>query len=155
MPAISAGTVRQVRPDTDHGSAQQPLHISDQRLLIGPLQNGLDGVLVQGVLGCILPTLQSIHMPELFGQQAGPKHADCHDAIRPSEGHVFAHQRFCIVGVTVLGAEKLDQFVLAFPDPGLGRRMSSVSLMPAKSIQSMTPIYLGSRIPFLHPIHRT
>ena len=81
-------------------------------LCIGPLQDGRDAVNVQGVLGCILPIIQSFHMSVLFGRQAGPKHANCNDPIRLSEWHLFAHQRFSIVGVSVLGAETLGQFVL-------------------------------------------
>ena len=110
--AISAGTVRQLRPDTDQGSGQQPLHINDHRLLIGPPQNGFDGVLVQGVLGCILPNFQSICMPVLFSRQVGPKQADCQDAEGLSEWHLFAHKGLIVVGIPVLGAETLRQFVL-------------------------------------------
>jgi hypothetical protein len=60
--SISACIIRQICPDTDKCSGLQPQHIYDQRLRIVPLQNGLDGVLVQGVLGCILLSLHSIHM---------------------------------------------------------------------------------------------
>ena len=58
------------------------------------------------------------------------KPADCHDVVRLSEGHEFAHQGFCIVGVPVLGAEPPGQLVLkgsrpdlvfSDPGPGLGR----------------------------------
>ncbi len=37
LPAEKAGTVGQVRANTDQGSGQQPLHINDQCLLITPL----------------------------------------------------------------------------------------------------------------------
>jgi len=60
--AIKAGTVGQIRPDTHEGSVHQPVHVKDLRIHIGPLQDGLDGDLVQAVLGCILPNLQPICM---------------------------------------------------------------------------------------------
>ena len=37
--AIKAGTVGQIRPDTHQGSVHQPVHVKDERLLIGPLQD--------------------------------------------------------------------------------------------------------------------
>ena len=110
--AIKAGTVGQIRPDTHQGSVHQPVHVKDKRLLIGPLQDGLDGDLVQAVLGCILPNLQPIRMQGLFSWQAGPKHANCHDPKCFSEGHEFAHKLFSIVGVPVLGAEAPGQLIL-------------------------------------------
>ncbi len=51
-------------------------------------------------------------MPVLFSRQLGPKHADCDDAKGLSEWHQFAHQDFGVVGISVLGAETLGQFVL-------------------------------------------
>ncbi len=51
-------------------------------------------------------------MPVLFSRQVGPKHADCEDAKGPSEWHQFAHQDFGVVGIHVLGAVTLGQFVL-------------------------------------------
>jgi hypothetical protein len=110
--AIKAGTVWQIRPDTHQGSVQQPVHVKDLRLLIGPVQDGLDGVLVQAVLGCFLPNQQPIRMQALLNWQAGPKQADCHDAKGLSEGHEFAHKQFGVVGVPVLGAEAPGQLVL-------------------------------------------
>jgi hypothetical protein len=70
--AKKAGTVGQVRAYTDKGSGQQPLHINDQCLLITSLRNDLDAVHVQGVLGSILPNLQSIRMPVPYSRQVGP-----------------------------------------------------------------------------------
>jgi hypothetical protein len=67
---IKAGTVWQIRPYTHQGSIQQPVHVNDLRLLIGPLQDGLDGVLVQAVFGCIFPNQQPIRMHGLFSWQA-------------------------------------------------------------------------------------
>ena len=101
-----------LRTDTDQRSGQHPLHINDQRLLIEPLQNSLDGVLVEGVPGCILPILQSICMPALFRLQVRSKEADCHDSEGLSEWHLFAHMRLKLAGIPVLGAETLRQFVL-------------------------------------------
>ena len=110
--AIKAGTVGQIRPDTYQGSVHQPMHVLDQCLLIGPRQDGLDGVLVQAVLGCILPNLQPIRMQGLFSWQAGPVETNCHDPKGFSEGHEFAHKLFSVVGVPVLGAEAPGQLVL-------------------------------------------
>jgi hypothetical protein len=92
--AIKAGTVGQIRPDTHEGSVHQPVHVKDLRIHIGPLQDGLDGDLVQAVLGCILPNLQPICMHGLFSWQAGPKHADGNDPKGSSEGHEFVHKLF-------------------------------------------------------------
>ena len=69
---------------------------------------GLDGALVQAVLGCILPNLQPICMQGLFSWQAGPKHTDGHDPKGSSEGHKL----FSIIGVPVLGAKAPGQLVL-------------------------------------------
>ncbi len=52
--AIKAGTVGQIRPDTHQGSVHQPVHVKDLRLLIGPLQDGLDGDLVQAALWFVI-----------------------------------------------------------------------------------------------------
>ena len=110
--AIKSGTVGQIRPDTHQGSVHQPVHVKDECRLIGPLQDGLDGDLVQAVLGCILPNLQPIRMQGLFSWQAGPVETNCHDPKGFSEGHEFAHKLFSVVGVPVLGAEAPGQLVL-------------------------------------------
>ena len=60
--SIIAGTVGQFRPDTYQGSVQQPLQINYLVLFSGPLQDGRDAFNVQGVLGGILPNIQSLHM---------------------------------------------------------------------------------------------
>jgi hypothetical protein len=46
----------------------------------GHSKNDLDSVLVQGVLGSILPNLQSISMQVHFSRQVGPEQAVCDDA---------------------------------------------------------------------------
>ncbi len=51
-------------------------------------------------------------MPVLFSRQVGPKHADCESAEALSEWHLFAHRRFGVVAIPVLGAKTRRQFVL-------------------------------------------
>jgi hypothetical protein len=91
-------------------------------------------------------------------QQVGPKHAVCEDAKGLSELHQFAHQDFGVVGIPVLGAVTIGQFVLEGGAARFGLTVaglatasgrSSVSLLAAKSITSITKRFFGSRIPFL------
>jgi hypothetical protein len=63
-----------------------------------------------------------MHVLFKFSRQIGPKHADCEDSKGLSRWHLFAHKRFRVVGIPVLGAVTLQvrQFVLEGGAAGLG-----------------------------------
>jgi hypothetical protein len=97
-------------------------------------------------------------MPVLFSRQVGPKHADCKDAKGLSEWHLFAQKDFRVVGISVLEAVTLRQFVLEGGEASFGLAWAGACHWQVIGIahgsqkcrkMSTTGSFLGSRIPFL------